>query len=168
LPRFYLAVLDEADELWPAAIKDFQEFLTLDKDSTLSAKARRELEKLPLLIKEDSSPSGKLNREYRQHLGSADMLFKQGFAKEALLEASEAAKLLPRRWEAYAVASNLLLSQNDIAGAKHFFSLAQQNIPSDSASRLETLWAQIDKLSRTARPIPRETTLPSPGQKKPS
>jgi hypothetical protein len=148
LPRFYLGVLDEADEQWSAAMKDFNDFLLLEKDSDLSAKARREVAKLPILIDEDSTPVGKLNRQYRQHLAAADLLFKQGFAREALLEAGEASKLLPHRWEAYAVASNLMLSQHRLPDAKHFLALAQHYLPAGETHKLDSLTQQIDRQSQ--------------------
>ena len=143
LPVFYLGILDEADENWSLALKDFNHFLVLSKDTELSVKARQELGKLPLLIKEDSTPSGKLDRQYRQHLGYAGLLQKKGFAKEAFLEAAQAAKLLPNRWEAYAVASSIMLSQHDLVGANHFLELARKNAPAAAIPKLTTLAEQI-------------------------
>jgi hypothetical protein len=145
LPRLYLGILDEADEKWATAIKDLNEFLLLDEDSDLSTKARREVAKLSILIEEDSTPAGKLNRQYRQHLAAADLLFKQGFAREALLETGEASKLMPHRWEAYAVASNLMSSQNKLMDAKHFLTLAQQHIPASERHKLDLLSKQIER-----------------------
>lgn len=147
LPIFYLGVLDEADEKWLLAQRHFNQFLTIEKNSELSNKARLELKKLPLLIKEDSTPSGKLDRQYRQHLGYADLLQRRGFSKEAFLDAAEAAKLLPERWEAYAVASSIMLSQKQIGQAKHFLELARSHIPADSTSKLSVLENQIKQQS---------------------
>lgn len=145
LPQFYLGVLDEADENWPAAQKHFQEFLSLEGSSDLSASARRELAKLPTLIREDSTPSGKLDRRYRQDLGYANLLEKQGFAKEALLETAGAAKLAPSRWEAYAVASSILLGQHQFSQAQHFLDLAKQHAPTSANERLKVLGAEIKR-----------------------
>lgn len=147
LPVFYLGVLDEADENWSLALQDFNRFLVLSKDAELSLKARQELIKLPLLIKEDLTPSGKLNRQYRQHLGYAGMLQKQGFGKEAFLEAAQAAKLLPKRWEAYAMASGIMSNQGDLKGATHFLELAITNIPASSMPKLNPLIEQIKRQS---------------------
>jgi hypothetical protein len=150
LPIFYLGVLDEADEKWMLAQRHFNQFLVIEKNSELSSKARLELKKLPLLIKEDSTPSGKLDRQYRQRLGYADLLQRRGFSKEAFLEAAEAAKLLPERWEAYAVASSIMLSQKQLAQAKHFLELASSHIPPDSTSKLSILEEQIKQQSVAA------------------
>jgi hypothetical protein len=150
LPIFYLGVLDEADEKWLLAQRHFNQFLTIEKNSELSNNARQELKKLPLLIKEDSTPLGKLNRQYRQRLGYADLLQRRGFSKEAFLEAAEAAKLLPERWEAYAVASSIMLSQKQLPQAKHFLELASSHIPADSTSKLSILEEQIRQQSGAA------------------
>jgi hypothetical protein len=147
LPVFYLGVLAEADEDWTLALRHFNEFLALEKDSNFSAKALREIDKLPLLIKEDSTVAGKLDRQYRQHLGYADLLQRQGFAREAFLEAAEACKLQPNRWEAYAVASGILLSQHDFTGASHFLVLARMNVPDDSTQKLNGLTEEIKRHS---------------------
>lgn len=150
LPIFYLGVLDEADEKWLPAQRHFNQFLLIERNSELSDKARQELKKLPLLIKEDSTPSGKLDRQYRQRLGYADLLQRRGFSKEAFLEAAEAAKLLPERWEAYAVAGSIMLSQKQLAQAKHFLELARSRIPADSTSKLSILEEQIKQQSVAA------------------
>jgi hypothetical protein len=143
LPVFYRGVLDEADEDWSAAELDFRGFLILEKNTDLSAKARRELDKLPGLIQEDSTPNGKLNRHYRQHLAFADLLQKQGFAKESLLEAGEAAQLAPSRWEAYAVASGIMLGQRQVGQANHFLEMARQRAPSSASPKIASLQAMI-------------------------
>jgi protein TonB len=150
LPIFYIGVLDEAEENWSAAEVDFRRFLALETNSDLSVKARRELEKLPGLIKQDSTPSGKLDRHYRQHLALADLLQKQGFAKEALLEAAEAARLAPKRWESYAVASAIMLSQGEVSQAKHFLELAKQRAPASDREKLAPLAARIQRQSPAA------------------
>lgn len=147
LPIFYLGVLDEADEKWILAQRHFNQFLALEKDSDLSAQARKELKKLPFLIKEDLTLAGKRNRQYRQHLGYADLLQRRGFSREAFLEAAEASKLLPNRWEAYAVASSIMLSQHDLTEANHFLELASKNVPADSAQKLNSLSEQIKRQS---------------------
>jgi tetratricopeptide (TPR) repeat protein len=154
LPVFYLGVLDEADENWSAAEADFRRFLALEKDSDLTAKAQGELEKLPRLIKEDSSPSGKVNRQYRQHLAFAGLLQKQGFAKEAFLEAAEATKLAPERWEAYATASTILLSQKQFDQADHFLSMAKKRVPASEAAKLNRLETLIRERGGTVNANP--------------
>jgi tetratricopeptide (TPR) repeat protein len=165
LPVFYRGVLDEADEDWSAAELDFRGFLVLENDTDLSAKARRELEKLPGLIREDSTPSGKLNRHYRQHLAYADFLQKRGFAKEALLEAGEAVQLAPARWEAYAVASAVLLSQHQVSQASHFLEMARQRTPSSANGKLTSLQAMIATASGTTVQVP--ISKGGPGGKRP-
>ncbi len=147
LPIFYLGVLDEADEKWLLGQRHFNQFLTIEKDSELSNQARQELKKLPLLIKEDSTPFGKRDRQYRQRLGYADLLQRRGFSKEAFLEAAEAARLLPERWEAYAVASGIMLSQKQLPQAKHFLELARTHVPPDSTGKLSVLEDQIKQQS---------------------
>jgi tetratricopeptide (TPR) repeat protein len=150
LPIFYLGVLDEADEKWLLAQRHFNQFLSIEKDSELSNKGRQELKKLPLLIKEDSTPLGKLDRQYRQRLGYADLLQRRGFSKEAFLEAAEAVKLRPERWEAYAVASSIMLSQKLLAQASHFLELARSHLPPDSTGKLSVLEEQIKQQSSAA------------------
>jgi hypothetical protein len=152
-PYFYLGVLDEADENWPAAKNHFEVYLTRDSNSDMATLARRELIKLPKLIKEDSTESGRLDRQYRQHLGYAGLLQKQGFAKEAFLETAQAAKLLPDRWEAYAIASSILLSQHDLTGANHFLELARKNVPAETANTLNGLAGQIKDMSQPSKTI---------------
>ena len=145
LPHFYLGLVDEADEKWQSAMVDFDQFLKLSHDTALSSKARRELTRLPALIKEDSTPAGKTNRQYAQHLQYAAMLEKEGFAKEALLEASEAEVLSPGRWEAYATASGILLSQHRTAEAGHFLELARKHIPPMDEAKLNGLTRAFHK-----------------------
>ena len=145
LPVFYMGVLDEADENWSAAEADFRRFLALEKDSDLAAKAQGELAKLPGLIKEDSSASGKVSRQYRQHLAFAALLQEQGFAKEAFLETAEATKLAPGRWEAYATASTIFLSQKQFDQAEHFLLMAKVRVPASEAPKLQRLESLIEE-----------------------
>lgn len=146
VPLFYLAVLDEADENWKDALAHFNAFLASSSNSDLSHRARVEIAKLPRLIQEDSTPTGKVNREYRTHLAIAEMLFKRGFAREALLETGAASKLLPNRWEAYAAACSILLSQHDLAGANHFYVLAEKYVPQDAIGKLHEIRRQLEQL----------------------
>lgn len=139
LAVFYLGVIDEADENWTAAEADFRRFLILEEDSDLSTKARAELKKLSEVIRKDSTPSGKLNRRYSQLLSVAQLLQKRGFAKEALLEVGEAAKLDPARWEAYAFASSIMASQGDMGEANHFLDLARTRAPASASEKLSRL-----------------------------
>ncbi len=147
LPRFYLGVLDEADENWSDAQKQFQLFIASEGQSVLSASARRELGKLPALMREDSTPSGKLNRRYRQHLEYASLLERKGFAKEALLETAEAAQLAPTRWEAYAIASSIMLAQHQTAHATHFLEIAEHYAPASAEGKLKPLATAIAQQS---------------------
>lgn len=150
LPIFYLGVLAEADENWSEAQTQFQRFVALEKNTDLTVKAQHELQKLPGLIKQDSTPSGKLNREYREHLAFAAMLQKERFAKEALLESAAAAKLVPSRWEAYAVASSIMLSQGQVDQANHFLRLAKQHAPASATAKLDSLAAAIQRSTENA------------------
>jgi hypothetical protein len=148
LALFYLGVLDEADENWAAAAVKFKAFIGLSKDEQLNEQAASELAKLPHLIKQDSDPHGKLMRRYGEKLRSAMLLDSQGFSKEAMLEVGEASQLVPDQWQAYAMASEILVRHHNAAKASEFLALAKDRSPASASKQIGALARAIKNIQQ--------------------
>jgi tetratricopeptide (TPR) repeat protein len=118
-PCFQLALLAEAEEDWPGAIKWFTEFRHLKPRSAESAVAQIELNRLPQIEVLDSTPLGKQKRRYDDAIARCNLLLEEGFPKEAVAGADAAARIDPSRWEAYSFAAVCLEET-------HHFNLAER------------------------------------------
>jgi tetratricopeptide (TPR) repeat protein len=147
LPYFNLGLLAEADEDWGVAISDFNRFLTLAPNSAYRLRAQAEIEHATTAKQADSTPQGKLSRQYTDKIVRARALALSGMGKLAVAEAAEAANLDSSRWEAYAVIASALSRQGFDGDAARFLRMAIDRAPADKRPLLE-------RASTSLNPIP--------------
>jgi tetratricopeptide (TPR) repeat protein len=152
LAEFYLGILYEAQENWIAAETHFQNYLQSGEQSKLTEIARKQLATLNHLKSTPTQSSDAKLTNYYRRLALAKILMEQGMAKEALLEAASASKERPERWEAYATASAILVSQSQFDQAEHFFVMAKERVPASDAAKLHRLEGLIGKRGRMESP----------------
>jgi tetratricopeptide (TPR) repeat protein len=128
-PRYNLGVLAEADEDWTEAAKWFTEYLRLDNLSSYATKARAELGRVGRAQEQDSTPGGRRRRQYDEAVYRGRVLLRSGRPKEAVAEASAAAKIDDARWEAYALTADALSSQGLYVEAATFIQQAIERAP---------------------------------------
>ena len=116
-PRYNLAMLAESDEHWDEAIKWLQEFRKLDAVSHTAVRAELEIERINVIRDLDKTPEGKVKRRYDDDITLAKRLLSIGMPKDAVREASAAARMDAGRWEAYALSGAALAAQSDYEGA---------------------------------------------------
>jgi tetratricopeptide (TPR) repeat protein len=149
LPRFNLGVLAEADEQWDAAIRSFEEFLSLSSDQEYKNRAGVEIKKLRQSMELDKTPAGRLRRQYDQLIDRTMVYLDLNLFKEAVATAAQAATLDSSRWEAYAISAGALIRYEQWKEALDFINVAMKYAPPEKKKELMSL---MEKCRQKATP----------------
>jgi len=134
---FDLAIYSEASRDWPTAVKGFGRYLVLSPSGTDAPRATHELAIVKKYVVKPPTQIQLDNTAYDASLVRARVLIDHGMNQDAVLELGSAEQLLPRRWEAYAIASACMAFQGKLDVANQLQQMALDRAPKDKQDQIK-------------------------------
>lgn len=133
---FDLGMYAEASHDWATAVKGFGHYLALKPTGVDASRAAAELAVVKKYVVKPPTPAQLSSRAYEASLIRARVLMVKGSNQEAIMELGTAQKLLPNRWEAYALAAACMASQTRYDLANQFQEMALSRAPADKKQQI--------------------------------